>query len=321
VTLGQLCELLNGQLHGNAFETFEGVSSLFESNSTNLTFLLDDKFETQALNASAKALITAKQISAPNIANQIVVHSPKKALVQVLNALYPNYSGLTFSTLHNQFIAHETVQVSPMASIGPNTQIDAHSIIYPNVTLGANCKIGKNCRLYPGVTLYDNTQLGDGVVVHAGTILGADGFGYVPVNDEWIKVPQIGNVIIQDDVEIGANVCIDRGCLGATLISKGTKIDNLTHIAHNVRIGTNCLILGQSGFIGSSIIGNNVIVGGQSGINQVTVGDKAIIASKAGVTKNVAAHETVSGFPAWNHKKELAKEAYIRRKFQKESRS
>ena len=173
--------------------------------------------------------------------------------------------------------------------------------------------LDKNCIIEPNVTIHSNTIIGDNSQIHSGTVIGTDGFGFYNENDEWFKIPHIGSVIIGQNVEIGANCVIDKGCLGKTYINDGTKIDNLVHIAHNSKIGKNCAIAAQVGCLGGAIVEDSVQIGGQTGIAKVVVGHHSVITARAGVTKSLPPHSIASGFPAWDHKKEMKKEISIRK--------
>lgn len=291
----------------------DGIGNLTESTETELSFILDKKHSAQAESSKACAFITYTKLS--NIKKpQIITPTPKESLAKTIELFYPNTKIANeqepISTLSN---------IATTASIGHFTTIKSHSAIGENTvvsnhcSIGKNCNIGNNCIIHPNVTIYDNCNIGNNVVIHSGTIIGADGFGFYQKNGASFKIKHIGAVIIEDDVEIGANTCIDKGCLGKTFIGRGAKIDNLVQIAHNTYIHKNCLIAAQVGFTGSSSIQEGVMIGGQAGIDSSEIGKYCIITGRAGVTKDIKAKSIVSGFPAWNHKKELKKEAKIRK--------
>jgi UDP-3-O-[3-hydroxymyristoyl] glucosamine N-acyltransferase len=319
--LGQLAQNIDGTLIGDSDCKIDGIAALQDDCKNKLSFVLEKKYIAEAANSAALAFITFQKID--TIKNQIVVKNPRKALAQVINLIYkPNLKSFTAQAVNrkNFFTPTNTIIVDSSASIGENTTIEEHSEIMANVSIGANCKIGKNCIVYPGVIIYDNTEIGDNVILQAGAKVGVDGFGYYFDNNKFHKIPHIGKVVIGNDVEIGANTCIDRGCLGATSIGNGTKIDNLTHIAHNTKIGEHTAITGLVAFMGGASVGNNVHIGGQAGIANVNVGNNVVIAAKSGVTKDIKDNSFVSGFPAWDHQKELRKESFIRRLFLKDKK-
>jgi UDP-3-O-[3-hydroxymyristoyl] glucosamine N-acyltransferase len=213
---------------------------------------------------------------------------------------------------------HPTAIVSPTAKLGKNVAVGAYTviddkaqigegtIIYSGCYIGSNTKIGKDCLIYPHVSIRERIEIGDRVIIHCGTVIGSDGFGFAAVKGVQEKIPQIGTVLVEDDVEIGANVTIDRARFDKTIIGRGTKIDNLVQIAHNVIIGENCIIVAQAGISGSTVLGKNVTLAGQAGlVGHINIGDGAICAAQSGVTKSVPPNTMVSGYPAKPH--EVAK--------------
>jgi UDP-3-O-[3-hydroxymyristoyl] glucosamine N-acyltransferase len=320
--LSELASAIDGKLLGDSnCEVFD-IASVVENCNGKLTFVLEKKFIKLALKSKATAFITFQEL--PFAANQIVVKNPRKALAKTIELIkQPAKTSISLDTKNNYVDISSTAKVDKTATIksfsviGDKTIIGKNTEIMTSVTIGANCKIGKNCLIYPGVVIYDYTEIGNNVILQAGCKIGVDGYGYSFDNQKWHKILHIGKVVIKDDVEIGANVCVDRGCLGNTVIGCGTKIDNLTHIAHNTRIGNHCVITGLVAFMGGATVGNNVQIGGQAGVASINIGNKATIAAKAGVTKDVADNSVVSGFPAWDHAKELKKESFIRRLFEK----
>ena len=194
------------------------------------------------------------------------------------------------------------VVLSPFVSIGDNVRIGDDVVVYSGSVIGDNCELGKSTLIHANVTLYRNTIIGSSVTLHAGAVIGSDGFGYTADDKgRHIKINQIGNVVIEDNVEIGANSCVDRAATGTTLIKKGTKIDNLVQIAHNCTIGENCILVAQVGIAGSSILGNNVRIGGQAGISgHLTIGNNVEIAGGSGVIKDISDNSKVMGYPAKN---------------------
>ena len=206
------------------------------------------------------------------------------------------------------------VSVGSFTVIGEDTLVADNTVIYAQCYIGSDVTIGKDCVIYPRVTVREGAIIGDRVIIHPGTVIGADGYGYVQVEGRHEKVPQLGIVEIQDDVELGANVAVDRAALGRTVVGAGTKVDNMVHIAHNVQIGKNCLFIAQSGVAGSTIIGNNVIVGGQSAIrDNVEIGDGVIIGPQAGVIGNLKSGEVVFGTPCIDIKESMRLSALYRK--------
>ena len=253
----------------------------------------------------------------------IRVNNPKLAFLIAYNAFHENVPVESF--------VHPTVTISGSAILGKNVRIDAHVSIEDNVVIGdhtiiesgcvikKNCKLGEHCHLHPNVVLYENTLLKNNIVLHSGVIVGSDGFGYVREREKVYKFPQLGAVVIEDEVEVGANTTIDRGSLGCTIIGTGSKIDNLCHIAHNVKIGRNVIMAAQSGIAGSSVIGDNVTISGQVAVtDNITVGQNATIGGKSGVIGNVKENAVVWGSPAreiGQVKKQLAVLSWLTRRY------
>jgi UDP-3-O-[3-hydroxymyristoyl] glucosamine N-acyltransferase len=209
---------------------------------------------------------------------------------------------------------HETAVISKNARLGGDVSVGAHAVImegtvvgdgsaiYAGSYVGRDCTIGRDAVLYPCVTVRHGSVIGDRVIVHAGTVIGSDGFGFADAGHANTKVPQIGNVVIEDDVEIGSNVCIDRATLGSTRICRGSKIDNLVQVGHNVVVGEGSILVAQVGIAGSTRIGTGVVLGGQAGlVGHIEIGDGAMVGAQAGVTKSIPAGECVSGYPARRH--------------------
>ncbi len=206
------------------------------------------------------------------------------------------------------------VAVQPFAVIEDGAEIGAGSIIYPHVYVGKRVKIGTDCIVYPSVTIREDCVLGNRVILQAGSVIGGDGFGYVTQNGKHSKVLQTGNVVLQDDVEIGNNTCIDRATVDSTIVGKGTKIDNLVHLGHNDILGENCLVVAHVGISGSVTVGNNVTFAGQVGtVGHITIGDNCVFGGKTGITNNIPANSFMAGFPAMPHKEWLRQEANLRK--------
>lgn len=289
--LQHLSEALEGTLFGDKNLEVKKLNPIDVATAGEISFVLEKTYIEKARQSNASAFVSFQKID--SLENQIIVKNPRKALAQLIKLFLPKKVTLLTDAIHT------------------SSYIGTSSHLMPSVIVGKNVQIGENCLIYPNVTILDDVQIGNNVIIHAGTVIGSDGFGYYNENGKWFKVPQVGSVIIEDDVEIGANCTIDRGCIGNTLIKRGTKIDNLVHIAHNIHIGQDCAIASQVGFTGGCKLNNRVMVGGQAGFDNAEVADDTIVAARAGVTKK--AQGMVSGFPAWNHKDELKKEAFIRK--------
>jgi UDP-3-O-[3-hydroxymyristoyl] glucosamine N-acyltransferase len=225
------------------------------------------------------------------------------ALARVLPLFFPpeeHPRGVHPSAVIDESACIDTsAHIGPNCVVGPRVRLGARSVLMSGNDLRADCQVGEDTCLFPNVVLYQRTQVGNRVTIHAGTVIGSDGFGYVLDEGQHRKVLHLGNVVIQDDVEIGANAAIDRGALGSTVIGQGTKIDNLVHVAHNVVMGRHCLIMGQVGFAGSTQLGDYVVVASQSGIaDHLKLGNRAVVGAKSGVMRDVPEGSSVFGIPA-----------------------
>ncbi|MFH1387186.1 MAG: UDP-3-O-(3-hydroxymyristoyl)glucosamine N-acyltransferase [bacterium] len=294
--LKKIAEIAAGELSGDA--EVQGVAPIEEAGAGDLIFVLEEKFLAPALQSKCAAIVAPVNLKVTG-KPAIYVKNPRLALALILPLFAPKKK--------EYFGIHKTAVIAKTAKVGQGVAI------HPLVTIGENCEIGDDCVIYPSVTIYDGVKIGRRVTLHAGARIGVDGYGFVWEKDRYIKVPQVGSVIIEDDVEIFANVCIARGTLGNTRIGAGTKVDCLTHIAHNCVLGKNCAVTALVGFAGSVTFKDHVSVGGMAGFNgHITVGENTVIMAKAGVTKDIPANSVVSGFPAIDHKKELEIQAIQR---------
>jgi UDP-3-O-[3-hydroxymyristoyl] glucosamine N-acyltransferase len=301
-TVAEIAAKIGGEVLGDGSIELNGFAPADQARAGHLTFADKESYFLAAENSDAAAILISGAFS-----------SQKKTLIRVANARVA-----TARLLPIFFPPDEHPQgIHPSATIAPTAQIDATAHIGPNCTVGAqvrigarsvlmggnhigrNAKIGDDVTLFPNVVIYKQCQLGNRVAIHAGTVIGSDGYGYVLDEGKHRKVLQIGNVIIEDDVEIGANTAIDRGALAPTVIRQGTKIDNLVHVAHGVVIGRHCLILGQVGIAGSTRFGDYCVIASQSGISgHLQIGNQATVAAKSGVMRDVPDGQTVLGIPA-----------------------
>ena len=301
--LQQIAELVGGELIGDREVVITGVAGIKEAGKGDITFLSNARYLPFLKQTQAAAVITSKDTVFKD-KPLIRAANPSQAFNKVISFFIPTPFSKS-SGVHSTAVIGKNVQLGKEVSVGPHAVVEEgasigdNTILEAGVFIGRNTKIGKDSHVYPNVTIREEIEIGDRVIIHSGTVIGSDGFGYETIEDVHVKIPQLGSVLIESDVEIGANVCIDRGRFKKTWIKKGTKIDNLVQIAHNVVIGSNSLIVSQAGISGSAELGENVIVAGQVGIvGHVTVGDGAIIAAGAGVTKSVPAKMTMFGRPA-----------------------
>ena len=305
-TLAEIAALIQGELIGDGERIVERIAPLSEADGSALTFLSSSVSVRLLKDSCAGAVIVPLAITAAPVPI-IRVDSPEKALAGLLNALFParppSGPGIDATAVISPSakIAKDA-SIGPFVVVGDETVIGAAACLGAGTIVGANCHIGPQAWLYPRVTLYNAVKVGARCILHSGVVLGSDGFGYTPGRDGAIKIPQIGCVELGDDVEIGANTTIDRATLGTTRIGKGTKIDNLVQIGHNVTVGNHVLICAQVGIAGSVIIGDGVVIAGQAGVkDHISIGSGVKIGGQAGVTKSVPPRTNVSGYPARQH--------------------
>ncbi|MDD5491294.1 MAG: UDP-3-O-(3-hydroxymyristoyl)glucosamine N-acyltransferase [bacterium] len=309
-TLAELATLVGGKILGDPQLMIKGVAGIREAKQDEITFLSNPKYIKELAQTSAGAIIISPEVPIQNMA-AIICDNPYLAFARILDVFYPLEQIIPVGV-------HASAVISPQAKLGANVAIGPFvvveegatigdgTVIYPGTYIGKGSKIGNACRLYANISVREKISIGNKVIIHSGAVIGSDGFGFVPNAGENVKIPQVGTVIIEDNVEIGANVCIARGTLGDTMIGSGTKIDNLVQISHNVKIGRNCIIVAQVGISGSTTVEDNVTIAGQAGVvGHITIGKGSIVAAQAGVTKDVPPKEIVSGYPAQPH--QLAK--------------
>lgn len=301
-TAAEIARQLNGEVLGDASIVIKGFAPADRAQAGDLTFAENENYFARAEQSAAAAIIVSGNLSS---ATKVVIRVPdaRLAFACVLPLFFPEP---TFAPgIHPSAVIAKSAQIDPTAHIGPHclvgegVRIGARSVLQGLNAIGTGSALGEDVNLFPNVTVYAGTEIGNRVRIHAGTVIGSDGFGYVPDGAFHRKVPQIGNVIIRDDVELGANMVVDRGALGPTIIGRGTKIDNLVQIAHNVNIGEHCLIVSQVGIAGSTKLGNYCIFGGQVGIaGHLKLGNHVTVAAKSGVMHNLKDGEKVLGIPA-----------------------
>jgi UDP-3-O-[3-hydroxymyristoyl] glucosamine N-acyltransferase len=303
-----ISDFLKGSIEGNPDITVYDISRIEEGREGTLAFLANPKYEKFLYETEASIVLVNRslKIEQPVKATLIRVDDAYQAFAALLN-LYssslPQKKGID-----NQCFIHESAQVGnecyigAFAFIGEKAEIGNNAKIYPQSYIGDGVKIGENTTIYPGVKIYKDCRIGKNCIIHASTVIGSDGFGFAPGTGTYQKIPQIGNVVIEDEVEIGSNVSIDRATIGSTIIHKGTKLDNLIQIAHNVEVGENSVIVAQSGIAGSTKIGKNVMIAAQAGIvGHINIADDVKIGAQSGVTHNITTEgEILLGSPAYN---------------------
>lgn len=298
----EIAQFLKGEVTGDPSTELKGFAPADRAQPGDLTFAENESYFQRAENSAATAVIVEGR---PRESKKVLIRvtNARVAFAKVLPLFFPETPFP--SGIHPTAIVAPTAKIDPSAHVGPYCVVGEEARIGPRCVLealdfvGAHCLLGEDVRLFPNVSIYHKTEVGNRVRIHSGSVVGADGFGYVQDGQSHVKVPQIGNVIIRDDVELGANVTVDRGALGPTVIGEGTKVDNLVQIGHNVGIGSQCLIVAQAGIAGSTKMGDSVILGGQVGLaGHLRVGNRVTVTAQSGVMHNLRDGEKVLGSPA-----------------------
>lgn len=315
-TAGAIAELVEGRLEGPGEVLVLGVGRAEDADEGDIVLAENERYFTLAAKSQASCILTVEHsLGSAEGKSVIRVKDPAAAFVQVLELFRPAES-LPEPGIADSAVVSPDCEIGKDSAIGPNCYVGAGArlgercVLFPNVYIGDGVTTGDDCRLYPGVTIYPDCTVGSNVILHAGVVIGSDGFGYRPGPKGLVKFPHIGTVELGDNVEIGANSAVDRAKFGATVIGSGTKIDNLVHVAHNVRIGRNCVIVALSGIAGSVEIGDGVTLAAQVGVkDHVRIEDGAIVAARAGVIGDIKKGAVVSGFPARDHATEKRAQA------------
>ena len=302
-TVQELADHVGGKVEGDSQMIISGAATLSEATPSDVSFLANLKYEKE-LETTAAGVVVIDMNTDSYGKNVIRCKDPYFAFMQIVVLLHGHREHRKTGISENAKVASsaqiaEEVDIHDFAYISEGVKIGKGTTIYPHVTIGPGTTIGEDCIIYPNVTIYDGCQIGNRVTLHAGTVVGQDGFGYATHDGAHHKIPQIGGVIIEDDVELGANCTIDRGTLGDTVIGKGTKTSNQIAIGHNTRIGSHCLLVAQVGIAGSVEVGNYCVFGGQAGVvGHIKIGDMVKVGAQAGVTHNLDADQAVVGSPA-----------------------
>ena len=317
ISLSELCDLLNGELVGEGSLSIDGIAEIDSAVSGQITFISSKKYESLLADSKASAVIVSSDMNSLTIP-AIRVSDTQLAKAKTLKYFHPDEE--LEAHIDAKAIIDENAVIGEGCYIGAGTVIKGGAIlgnkchIMENVFIDSTVKLGDECIINPGVVISNKSTIGSRVEIGSGTVIGGEGFGYLPDGSKIMKVPQVGSVIIEDDVSIGMNCCVDRGTMGATLIRKGAKLDNLIQVAHNVEIGEYTIIAGQSGLAGSAVVGSGVLIGGQAGIaGHIKIGNGVKIAARAAVFKSFPDGATISGTPARSHQESLRKEANISR--------
>jgi UDP-3-O-[3-hydroxymyristoyl] glucosamine N-acyltransferase len=311
--LAELAERLGGELGGDPDIQIRGVGGIKEAQPGEITFLGNPRYEEWLSKTEASAVILPREHPFNGRAC-IRVTDPYEAFRAAMELFRPERSLISPGTHPSALLGGDVrlgteVAIGPNVIIGDRTSIGDRTVIHPGVVIGPDVTVGSHCLVYPNVVIREDVEIGSRLIIHAGAVIGDDGFGFVTKGQAHEKMPQLGRVVIEDDVDIGANTCIDRATTGATVIRQGSRIDNLVQVAHNVTVGLNSIICAQVGIAGSTHVGDRVTLAGQVGIvGHIEIGDDAMVGAQGGVTKTVPAGTQVSGYPAAPHR--LAKRMY-----------
>ncbi len=295
---------MTAAIEGNAATRIDGVNTLEAAADTELGFLANPRYEEQMATTQAAAVIVGNDIEPPRSMTLIRTANPYCAIREAIVMIHgfrqhPQWGLHATAAISETATVGRNANIGPHVSVGDGVVIGDHVVLYPGCYLGSGAQLGDGVTLHANVVIYDGCKIGNKVEIHAGTVIGEDGLGYAPNGEQWAKFPHVGTVIIEDDVEIGANCTIDRAMLGCTVIGKGSKFSNLIAIGHGTRIGPNAMFVAHVGLAGSVVVGKNVKMGGQAGvIGHVTIGDNVNIGAKAGVVHDVSPDEFVLGQPA-----------------------
>ena len=308
-SLQEIAQYLGGSFSGDAEAMISGLATLDDAGEGQLTFLANPKYAGKVATTGASAVLLP-QGADPHGRNAIFHANPYLSFAKLLTLFYTQ-PFTPLGVMPGALVADGVklgadITVHPGASVASGVVIGDRVTLHPGVVLHPGVTLGDDVTLHANVSVRERCQIGNRVIIHDGTVIGSDGLGYAADGNSWYKIPQIGIVIIEDDVEIGSNSSVDRAALGATRIGRGTKIDNLVQIAHNCVIGENCMICSQVGISGSTQVGNHVIMGGQVGVaGHVKIGDNVVVGAKSGVPNSIAASQMVSGIPAIPHREWL----------------
>ncbi len=317
ISLGDLASLVDGTVF-EGMESLEitGLAALDKAGPGDLSFLTNPRYKYLLETTRAGVILTGETLEKQYGFAVLKVSNPYLALAKILTHFHPvslPEPGIhSTAVIGNNFRSGDNVSVSSHVTIGADVSIGSSSTILPGAFIGDNTTIGEHCIINPNVTICHGTVIGSRVIIHAGAVIGSDGFGFARDGAKYIKVPQVGHVVVEDDVEIGANTTIDRGSMGVTRICRGTKLDNLIQLAHNVVIGEDTAIAAQTGISGSTQVGTRVTMGGQVGVNgHIKIGDDSILTAKSGITKSISPKSIISGFPPAPHRRWLRNQSVL----------
>ena len=319
-TAEQIANVIGGRVEGNKDAKVHTFAKIEEGTEGAISFLSNPKYTHYLYNTKSSIVIVNEDVELEKDVDATLIRVPNAyesiaKLLQIYEASKPKKTGVA----PQAYIAPSAklgnnCYVGPFAYVGEGAEIGDGCQIYPHAVIGDNVKVGTNCIFYPNTTIYQGCKIGNYVTIHAGSVIGADGFGFAPGADGYDKIPQIGIVVIEDNVEIGANTCVDRSTMGATVIHKGVKLDNLVQVAHNVEIGENTVMSAQVGIAGSTKVGSWCMFGGQVGLaGHITIGDKTFLGAQSGVPGSLKGGEELIGTPPMNPRAYFKSQAIFRR--------
>ena len=319
-TAKQISDFIQGKIEGDENATVTTFAKIEEGVPGAISFLANPQYTHYIYETQSSIVLVDDKITLDKPVNTTVIRVPNAyecvaKLLQMYAAAKPRKKGISDRAYISESAkVGADCYIAEFASIGDGVQIGDNTMIYPNAVIGDNVKIGDGCIIYPNVTIYEGCKLGNNVTIHAGSVVGADGFGFAPSTGGYDKIPQIGIVVIEDNVEIGANTCVDRSTMGQTIIHQGVKLDNLVQIAHNVEVGENTVMSAQVGIAGSTKVGSWCMFGGQVGIaGHIKIGDKTFLGAQSGVPGNIKGDTTLIGTPPMDPKAYFKSQAVFRR--------
>ena len=319
-TAKQIADFIGGKVEGDINATVNTFAKIEEGTKGAISFLSNPKYIHYIYDTQSSIVLINNDVKLERPVSTTLIRVENAyecvaKLLQLYDAARPKKQGIdSLAFISPKATIGENVYIGAFAYIGDNAVIGNGTMVYPHATIGDNVKIGEKCKIYPNVVIYEGCKLGNEVTIHSGSVIGADGFGFAPNTEGYAKIPQIGIVTIEDNVEIGANTCIDRSTMGSTIIRKGVKLDNLIQVAHNVEIGENTVMSAQVGIAGSTKIGSWCMFGGQVGLaGHITVGDKTFLGAQSGVPGNIKGDQTLIGTPPMEPKAYFKSQAIFRK--------
>ena len=309
-SLAELAELVGGSVSGDPSISVSGVAPLDLAGADHISFLANPKYQGKLAGCEAAAVIVHPSLDGSVEIPLLLADNPYLAFAKILTYFevlpHVGQGVMAGAYVHHDAIVGEDVTISPGCVVCAGAKIGSGTCLQPNVVVGPDSVVGEDCLLHANVTVREKCLIGNRVIIQPGAVVGADGFGFAPDEETYFKIPQVGCVIIEDDVEIGACSCIDRGTLGVTRICRGVKIDNLVQVAHNVVVGEDTILVAQVGIAGSTVIGNHCTFGGQAAVaGHVKIGDNVTLAARGGISNNVEANQGLAGAPAMPHREWL----------------